>query len=188
MNDKENEDLVEEELFEEEGEIQNLPDSPILDIPIPDTVEEYVKLNTDGRNFNELSSYEKIKFAASQNGVAVKKPNSTCNNCNGTGVVSHRNITTDVPTVNSDGTSAMETVSEQIPNPCRCIFDKKDLPKMFTGKVPVTRKLERANEKRNRKLLLMCSKDIILEKERLLEKRKAKKKAKKKMRKKFNKR
>ena len=181
-------DFEDEELLEEEeAELPSLPSSPIGNIPAPEIVEEDVKVQTDGRNFSELSSYEKIKFAAAQNGVVVKKPNTTCNHCHGTGVVSIRTIETEVPTSSGD-TSGTEMISEEIPNPCRCIFKKEDMYKMFTGRVPITRQLERSKYKRNRKLIVANSKQTLLEKKRISEKKKANKKAKKKMRKKFNRR
>jgi hypothetical protein len=179
------ENNIEEEIFEEEGEVKeyNIPD--ITNVPIPEIVEEDVKLKTDGRNFSELSAYEKIKFASAQNGVGIKKPKSSCKYCNGTGVISHRTITTDMPVTSGD-TSGTEEISESIPNPCRCIFNKDDLPKMFTGRVPISRKLERKQEKQNRRLYVINKTEE--EKKRIAEKKKAKKKANKKHKKKFNKR
>lgn len=182
---EEKENIVEEEeiLEEEEMVIQDLPDSPITDIPVPDIVEEDVKVQTDGRKFSELSAFEKIKFASAQNGVEVKKPQSSCKKCHGSGVISTRIIKTEVPITSGD-TSGTEMISEELPNPCRCIFRKEDLHKMFTGKVPLSKKMERSLFKRTKKPSIK----VKLEKKQKAIKNKAKKQMKKKMKKKFNKR
>jgi hypothetical protein len=185
-------DLEEEILEEEESELPNLPVSPIDNIPQPEIVEENVKVQTDGRNFSDLSNYEKIKFAAAQNGVVVKKPNTTCKHCYGTGVISTKKVID--PAYGLSGTSGdtsgidVDSLIEEIPNPCRCIFHKADIPKMFTGKVPLTRKLERLQFKTQRIKKLQKSTSFKFEQLRLAKKKKAKKKSRKKMNKKFNKR
>jgi hypothetical protein len=178
---------LEDEIVEEEDEIvQDLPETNLLDLPSPEIVEENVKLKTDGRNFSELSSFEKVKFAASQNGVAVEEPKSSCKYCHGTGIVSTKKIKTETP-ISSGDTSGTEII-EELPNPCRCIFKKEDLPKMFTGKILMSRKLERSQNKDFQKKNLKKSSTFKLEKIRLAKKKRNKKKAKKKMKKKFNKR
>ena len=178
----------EDELFEEEeDEETELPNSSLNNIPIPNVVEENVQLKTDGKPFNELSNYEKIKFASAQNGVEVLEPKKSCKHCHGTGVISTRQIKdpTYGLTSGNEGTSGL---IEEIPNPCRCLFKKQDLPKMFTGKVRLTTKMEKLQYKRLRKIFVINSSKALDEKQRRLDKNKAKKKTRKKLRKKFNKR
>lgn len=182
------EDVVEEEeeLVEEDGDVSDLPDSPIGDLPQPEPVEEKVKIQTDGKPFNELSNLEKIKFASAQNGVETLEPNKSCKKCHGTGIVSVRQI--EDPTYGlTSGTEGTSGLIEEIPNPCRCIFKKHDIPKMFTGKVPLTTQMQKLQEKRLRKIQVLLSPKVAEEKKRIAEKKKAKKKARKKLKKKHNK-
>jgi len=175
---------LEEEILEEDMEI---PDVPVLDIPQPKPEEDFVQIESDGKSFSELTNYEKIKMAAAQNGVSIKDPNPSCNKCNGTGIVSIRTISTEIPITSGD-TSATETVSEELPNPCRCIFKKEDLGKMFTGKVLLSRKLDRIQYKQRRQEQRDNNPKLKKEKENRLRKLKAKKLAKKRLKKKHNKR
>lgn len=180
------EQIFEEEILEEEGQAI-LSNSPIKDIPIPNIVEEKVQIQTDGKPFNQLSNLEKIKFASAEMGVEILEPKKSCKHCFGTGIISVRKF--EDPTYKlTSGTTGTSGLIEEIPNPCRCIFKKQDLSKMFTGKVSLTTKLEKIQYKKLRKISVSKSPKALSEKQRLLIKKMEKKKTKKKLRKKFNRR
>jgi excinuclease UvrABC ATPase subunit len=172
---------VVEELVEEEGEIV---EESIDKIDVPEVLEE-VQIKGDGRKFSELSNLEKIRMASAQHGVQILEPKSSCKSCYGSGIVSTRIISSMIP---NESTSAMEKVSEEIPNPCKCLFKKEDRHKMFNGLRYMTRKLEKEEDKKNRKLTVEKTKTFLITKQNLERKAREKKNAKKRLRKKFNRR
>jgi hypothetical protein len=188
MNDKE----IFEDEFEEEEEYK----PTTYDLP-KDVVEE-VPVQGDDRKFSELSHYEKIKLAASQNGVDVLKPKSSCKHCLGRGYISIKNVSTpSLPTsseyktsstpLSAIPTSAFEIITEELPNPCRCIFRKEDQHKMFTGNVTLGRKQYRKYKDKDfhKKKKKIDTSGANIEMQRLKKKQRDKKKAKKKMKKKY---
>ena len=126
--------------------------------------------------FHELAPLAKIRIAAESNGVIIKDPDPSCRKgCHGRGYIS---------------TSVMKTSSAEkgeevyeLPNPCKCIFRKNDIPKMFTGNILLNRKLRRKHDKIEFRDNLAKKKEVEIEKEkkRLLqlhrEKNKKKRKA-----------
>ena len=170
-----------EDLVEEEGEIVE-QSTETVEVP---EVEEDVQLQGDGRKFSELSHLEKIRMASSQHGVQILNPKPSCKWCHGSGIVSTRTISSVVP---NESTSAMEVVKEEMPNPCKCLFRKEDRHKMFTGSQPMTTKLEKEEDKKNRKLTVEKTKTFLITKQNLERKAREKKNAKKRLRKKFNRR
>jgi hypothetical protein len=116
------------------------------------------KTTKDTVSFSDLPNLEKIKIAAEQNGVTILEPKKNCKYCNGLGYVSVKNF------------SSSKDESIEMPNPCRCIFAKEDLAKMFTGRIRLGRSERRKHESREAKekgvhsVILKSQKEIIKKK------------------------
>lgn len=153
-------------------------------LPVIDPVE--VEVPTDPNKpkipFNKLSPLEKIRMAAAQNGIitlSAGKP--SCKSCYGRGYVSQTVLKVPEGTSSTDDMTVDDEGKVRLPNPCKCIFYKKDLPKVFTGNVALSRVLRRRLEKRTE---IKTSRDnvkkkILEDKDRLLSLKKKKKKQRK---------
>lgn len=168
-----------EEIFEEEFEVED-PKQVTYDSPTP--IQEDVAVegnaNEEEKKFSELSNYEKIKMASLQHGVVVKPPNPSCKHCYGRGYISTITLTAPVEPTSGGDTSAVELITEELPNPCKCIYRKEDRHKMFTGNISLgskqARKYESRKFKKEKKEIHTSGTNI--EKQRLeAKKRKAKK-------------
>ena len=116
--------------------------------------------------WDELPPLEKIKIASNQNQVAIKEPDKNCKRCFGRGYIGIRSL------------PKKDDEKVELPIPCRCIFNKEDLPKMFTGLIRLgskeRKKQERTERKQNKKEKLEETKKYILEKKKILKKKKKK--------------
>lgn len=146
-----------------------IPESPVEEIEIPQQPIQEVH----NEKWDSLTPLEKIRIASSQNGVTIKEPDKSCKYCYGKGYIATK-------TLEQDDESKVE-----LPVPCRCIFHKQDIPKMFTG----LKNLNRVDRRKND--LIEQKKSSIKKLEEIkkikLEKIKKEKKTKKKLHKKFNK-
>jgi len=148
--------------------------------PVEEQIDVQVPEGQEGEFF-DLPHLEKIKLAAQQHGVSLKDPDKDCNKCHGRGYVSVRSFT-----ISADD----KEVTREIPNPCKCVFEKHDLPKMFTGMISLGRKERHRNDKRERRITrkeFHTSASNILE-HKLKKEFKVKRKKKKKQQKKDRKR
>jgi hypothetical protein len=144
--------------------IYDSPDQDAVEIEMPNTTKE------ETIPFNQLPMLERIKIAASQNDVGILEPKSNCKNCYGRGYIS----TTTIEITSGAGENMA------LPNPCTCIFNKQDIPKMFPGNVFRNGKQNRKYEKRLMRLHISQRDDMqdlkTLNLEKLKKKRKTKKK------------
>lgn len=120
-------------------DIENLELGVVTDA-LPDISTENVYIGSDTEKvqtqkdvFNDLSNWEKIKFAASQSGIIVNEPKKGCTKCGGRGYVSIQSDT-------------------KLPNACRCVFTKEDRDNVFANvNMRIGRKEARKQERLQRK-------------------------------------
>lgn len=115
------------------------------DYDLPEVIETDVEVPVDPNqkrvSFHDLEPLKKIAIAARSQGVSIKEPDPNCNGCHGTGYISTQTFKTS----GSDGEETYE-----LPQPCKCVFHKQDLPKMFKGSISLGSKARRKYEKRER--------------------------------------
>ena len=183
MNNKNNDEILEEEILEEEvgDDVEDTSEVQNESVPLPEVVEEDLEVQGGGGeevNFSELPHLEKIRMASQQQGVRILEPNKSCKKCYGRGYISVKTYNT--PVLGTSGISTGEYKTEELPNPCKCIYRKEDMGKMFVGHPNMNkREIEKFQSKLKKKQKKM-SPQMLAEKKRILDKKKEKKKKKRK--------
>jgi len=138
-NELENQEVEDQEITAEE--INSVNDASVqYDLP-EDRIEEIsVDRDPNEKDFADLSYYEKLAFVSAEKGILVKKPNKNCKSCYGRGYISTTTIT-------MSGDNGDQT--EVVPNACKCIFDKRDYHKVFSGRAFANRSLQRKLDKKS---------------------------------------
>lgn len=178
--------IFEDDITEEEGDdVIDTSEGEVGNLPLPEVREEELELPDDGKKFDDLTHYEKIKMASQSHGVTVKEPKKDCKSCYGRGYISTRTVST--PVVGTSGLPTGEINTQILPNPCKCMFKKEDIPKMFVNENKMTKKQLINMDKKLSKIKRARNPKIIAENKRLADIKRAKKKKKKKLNKKRNK-
>lgn len=107
---------------------------------IPDDDENVISVKNDQvidtEKFINLHPLKKLQMVSEQLGIVMKEPISNCKSCYGLGYVSIESKT-------------------KIPIPCKCIYDKKDHNKLYSGKVLLNRQKKRKLERSERRNIIL---------------------------------